>query len=437
MSRRFIPVAALVVAIVAVFLLLRGGTTYTVHARYVDAGQVVKGGLVQVGGRSIGKVGKITITPNGEANVELNISDAEYTPLHRGTTARIRTIGLSGVANRFIEITPGPDSGEKIPDGGVMTTAETRPIVDLDVLFNGLDDETRAHLQNIIKNGSQLFDGVTQEANSAFSYLAPALSESELLASELARDRVAVEKLLTTGATTASAFASRRSDITEGISATATTLRAVASEREALADSFAQAPKLLRRPGGVLGGLRQTLEEVRPAIREARPVTPRLAVVLRKLVPTARDTVPVLADTRALLPQLTRDLAGLPGLANNAVPALRSTTTSLISAEPIIDGLRPFVPDLVNGFFNGLGGRTASYYDANGHYGRISLQGGSATLSGLIGGIVGPLTDLDGGGLSTGNVARCPGGATGPAADNSNPYIPKRSICDPAHDLKQ
>jgi phospholipid/cholesterol/gamma-HCH transport system substrate-binding protein len=437
MSGRLLAFGALVAAAVIVAVLLMGGTSYTINARYVDAGQVVKGGLVEVGGRTIGKIAKIEITESGEANVELRISDAEYSPLHRGTTARIRTVGLSGVANRFIEITPGPDDAEKIPDNGVLSVAETYPIVDLDVLFNSLDGPTRDRLQRIIQNGSQLFDGVTNQANTAFSYLAPALSESEQLTEELTRDRLAVEKLLTTGATTATALASRRDDISQGIAATATTLKAVASEREALADSFARAPALLERPKGILGGLETTLNQVRPALREARPVTPRLAVVLRKLVPTARETVPVLAQTRSLLPQLTRDLNALPGLARNAVPALNSTTTSLISGEPVIDGLRPYIPDLVNGFFNGLGGRTAGYYDANGHYGRIALQGGSATLTGLLGGVLQNLVDLDAGGLSTGNVARCPGGAAGPADDGSSPFVDKPSICDPSHDQTQ
>lgn len=434
MTSRLVALGALMVAIVAVVAIVMGGSSYTVHARFVDAGQLVKGGLIEVGGRTVGKIGAIELADNGQADIELEITDPEYDPLRRGTIARVRTVGLSGVANRFVELTPGPATGAAIADGGTMSTAETRPIVDLDVLFNSLDPPTRERLQRIIKNGAQLFDGTAQDANSAFGYLAPALAQSDQLVQELARDRVAVDTLIRTGATTAGALAGERDDLRHGISSTATALRAVASEREALADSFRRAPELLDRPDGILGGLRQTVNQVRPALREARPVAPRLARVLRLLVPTARAAKPVLAQTRQLLPQLTRDLNGLRPLSRVAVPALRSTVTSLISAMPIVDGLRPYTPDLISGLGSGLG-RGAGYYDANGNFGRIPLEGGSTVLAGLLGGLAGsqnPSAD----GLRTGLTARCPGGAAEPAADKSNPFIENPDNCNPAHDKR-
>jgi phospholipid/cholesterol/gamma-HCH transport system substrate-binding protein len=344
----------------------------------------------------------------------------------------VRTVGLSGVANRYIELTPGPASGERIADGGVLTTAETRPIIDLDTFFNALDPQTRARLQRIIRNGSQVFAGSAEDANTAFGYLAPALAESDKLADEMSRDRFAVNKLITSGATTARALAERRTDITEGITATATTMRAIASERRALADALDRAPKLFNRADGILGGLRSTLVAIRPALREARPVAPELAGVLRRLVPVSRAARPVLEDTTAVLPALTTTLRGAPKLASVAVPALTSTTSALALSQPIIDGLLPYVPDLVGGLVNGFGGKQTGYYDANGNYGRISVQGGTATLTGGLGG--GALGSGLLPGYTTGHDARCPGGATEPADDGSNP-VNKTAYCDPADNL--
>ena len=431
MTSRLVAVVALAAGVIAVVVILSGGSSYTVNARFVDAGQLVKGGLVEVGGRTVGSIGEVTLAPNGIANVPLKITDSRYQPLRRGTVARVRTVGLSGIANRFVELTPGPSTGDKITDGAALSTAETRPIIDLDVLFNSLDPPTRGRLQRIIKNGAQLFDGTAQSANTAFGYLAPALTQSDALASELARDRVAVDRLVADGGTTASALAAERDDIRSGITTTATTLRAIASEREAVAHSLEKAPALLQRPDGILGGLRKTVTVVRPALREARPVTPRLARVLRLLVPTARDAVPVLSKTRRLLPQLDVDLRGLPPLAKVAVPALRSTTTSLIAAMPIVDGIRPYTPELIDGFFSGLG-RAAGYYDANGHFARIGLVGGSTALTGILSG--GNPAVVDSANLRRRLYDRCSGGAAEPAQDKSNPYIEDPSICDPADD---
>jgi phospholipid/cholesterol/gamma-HCH transport system substrate-binding protein len=429
---RLIAVVALAAAVVAVALIAFGSGSYTIHAQFLDAGQMVKGGLVEVGGRSVGKVTDVSLTDDGLADLKLEISDDEWKPLHRGTVARVRTVGLSGVANRFIELTPGPSTGARIPDGGVMTTAETRPIIDLDTFFDALDPKTRGRLQRIFKNGAKVFEGSARYANASFGYLAPLLSQSDRLLVELTRDRVAVSRLVRTGATTAGALADRRDDISRGIAATATTLSALASERDALADSLRKAPPLFNRADGLLGGVKTTLNALRPALREARPVAPRLTTVLRKLVPVSRAARPVVDDTNALLPRIVTALGRAPALATVAEPAITATTTTLNDAQPGIDGLLPYVPDLVGGLFNGFGGKQTGFYDANGNYGRISVQGGTESLAGILdGGRLGTEL-LDG--FSTGNTARGPGGATQPAEDGSSPWVVPN--CNPDHDVK-
>ena len=59
----------------------------------------------------------------------------------RCTRARrrsIRATSLSGIANRYIALTPGPNSNPKLPDGATLGTDKTTSIVDLDQLFNTL-----------------------------------------------------------------------------------------------------------------------------------------------------------------------------------------------------------------------------------------------------------------------------------------------------------
>jgi phospholipid/cholesterol/gamma-HCH transport system substrate-binding protein len=426
MTSRIIAVGALLAAVIAVVILVSGGAPYRIDARFVDAGQLVKGGLVEVGGRSVGSIEAIKISDNGLADVELKISDDTITPLRRGTLARIRTVGLTGVANRFVELEPGPSTGDVIPTGGILSTAETRGIVDLDVLLDALDPATRSRLQRIIRNGEDVFKGRAQAANDGLAYLNPALFQSAELARELVYDRAALEKLITNGATTVHALASRDDDITQGISSTATTLRAVASQREALADALHRAPALLNRPGGVLGSLRKTLEQARPALREARPVAPKLVAVLRELAPTARQARPVLEQVNTLLPPLRQGLRGLPATRDKAVPALRSTVRTLISLLPIVDGLRPYTPEVVNGVISGLGARAAGYFDANGHFARINVNQAPNAIAGS--GSIGQGI----GGFETHKTFRCPGGATDPADDKSNPYIETAGSCNPA-----
>ena len=89
---RIVALLALLAAVLVVgYVLLNGGSSYTVHARFQNAAQLVKGNLVQVSGVSIGKVTSIDLSPDGEADVTLKIDDASYTPLRRGTRARRRS----------------------------------------------------------------------------------------------------------------------------------------------------------------------------------------------------------------------------------------------------------------------------------------------------------------------------------------------------------
>jgi phospholipid/cholesterol/gamma-HCH transport system substrate-binding protein len=432
---RLVTLAAVLIGAVAVIVLLfTSGGSYIVHAHFVDAGQLVKGGRVEVAAQPIGSVKDIRLTDNNEADVVLKITNDEFRPLHRGTIATVRTIGLAGVANRVVELTPGPERQPEIPDGGVLTTSETRPFVDIDAVLNSLDPTTRQRLQSIIRNASKIYAGsASLAANQAFAYLNPAIGQTAALSEELARDQVSLERLIATSSTVASTLAGRRTDLAEGVTNTATALRAVASERAALEDALARAPDVIRHGSTTLRETRVALDVVRPALRELRPVAPRLAALLRQLVPTARHTEPVLAQLPDLLRKGRQALAGVPPLEPVAVPALHSATGALAKGAPFFAGLRPYAADLVNGLFNGFGGTTSGYYDANGHYARISAHGSPGQSNGV--NSLFPSGSLpSAAGYRTGITARCPGGAVEPAPDGSNPFIPDHTLCNPNDD---
>jgi hypothetical protein len=88
------------------------------------------------------------------------------------------------------------------------------------------------------------------------------------------------------------------------------------------------------------------------------------------------------------------------------------------------------VPDVVSGLTNGFGGTTSGYYDANGHYTRISFQGSVYSLND-VGSLV-QLPQINGlTGYRRGLTKRCPGAATQTAPDRSNPYIDRENFpCD-------
>src|SRR5437763_212236 len=179
--------ALAVAAVVVAVILLSGGSQHTYHLLFQNAGQLVKDDDVQVGGRRIGSVRKIELTNNNLARITIAV-DNDFAPLHEGTTAVIRATSLSGVANRYVALTPGPNSNRALQDGDTLGTDKTTAPVDLDQLFNTLDPKTRRGLQRVIQGTAAQYQGQGKQVQQAAKYFSPAISTSSRLVNELDRD---------------------------------------------------------------------------------------------------------------------------------------------------------------------------------------------------------------------------------------------------------
>jgi phospholipid/cholesterol/gamma-HCH transport system substrate-binding protein len=436
---RLLALAALAIAvIVVVVLLLTSGSSYTLNAEFLDAGQLVSGDLVTVGGHPVGSVGTPKLSPDGLAVIPLNISDSSITPLRKGTTATIGQLSLTGVSNRFVALNPG--AGAPIPTGGTLPSTQTRGIVDLDTLLTSLTPQVRNSLQRLIKSGAYLMSGSTpQSLNQAIHYFNPALSQSAALGAEVVADKFALERLVSSTAQVSSALASRDADLAGAVSNTAAVLREVASERTALEDSIARAPAVLSQGTGVLTDLNFALGVLNPTIKDLQPVAPRVTALLQNVVPAAAGAIPTVEGVSALVPSAEKELGQLPSVVAEAVPAIESLGKALPPLTPILAGIRPYTPDAVAGFFGGVGGYGGGYYDANGHYTRIGFEAGPGSFAGLLallGGNVSTLPPFDG--TRFGVLSPCPGGAVEASPNRGNPWnnpdvLPATgSVCNPA-----
>jgi phospholipid/cholesterol/gamma-HCH transport system substrate-binding protein len=427
---------ALLIAVVAVVLVLSGGgRSYTVNAEFSDAGQIVSGDLIEIGGLQVGRVSDVKLTPNGLADLVLNITDPSLEPLHAGTVATVALVGLAGEANRVITLQPGPRTNPAIRNGGVLPETSTRGVVDLDQLLNTLTPRTRHNLQQLIAQGAHVVSPPAgRQFNAALRFLDPAFSQTAQLGRDLVSDRAGLQQLLTSTASLAAALAPRAGDITGAVSNTAATLSQVASQSAALSDALQRAPAVFGQLRGVLGDTDYGLGAIEPALRDLRPVAAPAASLLRALSPVASNALPAITAIRALLPQARAALEAVVPVAREAVPALKSVAAGIGPLLGVVEGLRPYMPDLIGGFFQGVTGNSGGGYDANGHYVRASpVAGQGGGLTALLPSLA-PLPVLS---PRTGLNDRCPGGATAPAFDLSNPWIPPglSSICNPRQDV--
>ncbi len=448
-AARLVALLALATAVgVVLVVLITGGSTYVVHARFYDAGQLVRGDLVTVGGHQVGSIGSIALAPNGLADIELDISDQSIAPIHADSIATIGQLSLTGVANRFVGLQLS-GGGPAIRSGGTLPLTQTRGIVDLDTLLDSLTPRVRTQIDELIKTGAYFVRQPTAAQLNQFElYLNPAFAQSTQLISQVLADKFSLDRLVASTARIATALAAHNADLSGAVTNTAAVLREIAGQRTALQDTLVRAPGVLHQATGVLTDVNFTLGKLNPVLTDLQPVAPRLATLLRKVVPVARNAIPTIEGVQALVPSAEVALRALPPVVAEANPAVTSLTKALKSIFPILAGLRPYGPDTVAGFFNGVGGASGGGYDANGHYLKalLAVQAGGDTLTGLLnflgsllGKTTGAVVGLNG---RNGLLAPCPGGGGQPAWDNSNPWnnpdVPKATgtLCTPADNQK-
>ena len=420
--------------------MLAGSDAYSVKATFQTAGQLVKGNEVQVGGKAVGKVTSIDLTDDAQAEIEMEI-DSDFEPLHEGTHAVIRVGSLSGIAGRYVSITPGPNNNEEIPDGGRIDADDTTTPVDLDQLFNTLDPKTRKGLQEIVQGGATQYDGVSKQANEAAKYFNPALSSASRLTSELVRDDDQFEHFIVETASVVNAISQRRDDLASLVSNANTTAKAIGDENAALARALGLLPPTLRKANTTFVNLRAALGDLDVLVAESKPATKDLAPFFRALRPLVHEAKPTIEDLRLLIKRRgeDNDLIELtkkqPRLAQVASVAFPRSIKALEKSQPVVEYIRPYTPDFA-GWLTKFG-QGASNYDAHGHFARIQpmFNPFSITSVPLLGQVLTPTqnaTRLEG--LETTQSFRCPGGATQPPPDGSAPWRDTDGSvdCDPS-----
>jgi phospholipid/cholesterol/gamma-HCH transport system substrate-binding protein len=433
-TTRLLAASALgIVVLVVAYLVFSGGEGSDYKLEFAEAGQLVRGDQVQVGGVPVGSVTDVALTHDFKARVTIHLGSLR---LHEGTTAVVRVPSLATVANRYIALTPGPNNGRRLSAGATLPVSATKEVVDLDQLFNTLNPKTRTGLQKVIQGFAEQYAGAGHALAVSTEYLPPALSATDHFFAELVRDQPTFTSFLVETAKAVTTIGARSAQLTDLIENANTTFQAIGSQQSALARGLRKLPVALRQGSRTFADLPSAFAALTKLVNASKPTSKPLATFfprLRSLLETA--TTPVenlsLAFSR---PGPNNDLTdwalALPGLARALTTASPSTVTALRETVPITALFGPYSPDL-QGTLRTFGQATA-YYDANGHYARIAPLFPDFKL-----GANNNLTPAASApqaleGLKTGQLRRCPGAATQAAADGSSPFTGGELLsCDP------
>jgi phospholipid/cholesterol/gamma-HCH transport system substrate-binding protein len=444
--RRLALAALLLVAVALAWVLLRSHP-HEYRLVFPSAGQLVKGDVVRIGGTAAGTVKSVGLSDDDQAQIDISIKDS-YGRLHEGTTAIIRAEGLTGVASRYVDVSPASETRPVLDDGALIHGDKTTSLVEIDQLFDSLDAPTRDGLAGFIKGAASWYDGKAPAANASAKQIPKALAELTAVADEITSDSATFERFLTETGDALGKVADHRTQLTELISNTRETTAALGSDTSSLADALHAVPEALDRGSDTFVSLRPALGDLRKLTDATQANTKQLAPFLEQLTPVLQESDPAFANLRKMFAR--------PGEANDLLDALRelpalgkltdrtfpSGTKALKEGTPIFSFARPYVPDLTS-WIRGFDSAAATY-DANGHYVRTLPVFNAYTFTDDgDGGHLTPRPASERGtnpALTNNNLRRCPG-ASGPApADKSAPFVDDGDLaapdCDPSQSVR-
>ena len=259
---RAAAIGSLIVAIIAVGVLMfgsGGGTEYTVHLQ--SANQLVKGNEVKVGGLAIGEITDIKLSEDNQADVKVTINDEDFAPLHEGTDGDgARDLAALGRQPLHLAARPARTTRPRCrraassrptrrPTRSTSTSCSTR--------------STRRRARACSRRSRDSRPGTRARATTSsktFKYLGPSLGNFTRVMQELGRDQKTFTDLVVQGARATSAIASRRDDLADA-----------GLEREHVRARDRRGERVLRpRARGFPGGARGGQQDVREPARRAR-----------------------------------------------------------------------------------------------------------------------------------------------------------------------
>jgi phospholipid/cholesterol/gamma-HCH transport system substrate-binding protein len=424
---RIAVIAVLAAAVIALALvILSGGSEHKYSLLFQNASQLVPDNQVLIGGQPVGSVENIELTGDNLAKVVVSVSQE----LHEGTTATIRATSLSGVANHYVSISPGPNSSPALAEGATLGLASTTTPVDIDQFFNTFPAPVRRGLAQFIQGNAGVYAGRGKDANRTFKYLGVGFNRAGAFVHDLNADEHLFARFLVSSGRLGTAVSERSTELASAIANANAAFGAIASQNTALDQSLKLLPPTFRQANTTFVNLRAALDDVEPLIDTSKTATKELAPFLSELRPVLSKAVPVFKNLRLTVRRkgFANDsaelLAALPAVEQRAGRAFPHAEGAISAFQPNLDFIRAYTPDLFNGFAKL--GQASAPYDGNGHYVRASLTDlnlfkfneGSRELEPIA-----PSEQYDPFGTSAGVKRRCPGGGAPPAGDGSNPFV--------------
>lgn len=330
MRRVLAAVAVAVAAVVAMGVQGESpGDGYRVRAIFDTAAFIVPGEDVKIAGVRVGKIDKLSVTPDYKAAVEFTIEEPGYQDFRKDATCGIRPQSLIG--EQFIEcnLTEPRGTGDPVQpplpeteDGfRLLPVEQTRTSVALDLIGNVNRLPVRQRLTLILNELGIAVAGRGEDINEVIRRAAPALTETQKLLELIADQNEVLTQLAVDSDRILEPLARERREITGFIEASSDVAEATVERSAALEANFERLPTFLR--------------EIRPTMDRLTEFSDQAIPLARDLLGGAQDINELIARTGPFSEAATPALTRLGEVGDPGIPALRASL-------PIVRDLRRF-----------------------------------------------------------------------------------------------
>jgi phospholipid/cholesterol/gamma-HCH transport system substrate-binding protein len=238
MSRRWVALALAATASLPVLAGCgRSGTTVT--ATFEDAGDLQSRGSVQVADVRVGQIGKISLTKDFHAQVQLKLNPGVQVP--RDSNAVLRTTSLLG--EKFVELRPNgaPNKAPYFRDGDVIPRSRSVEAPELEFVADqaviAVGAVVASDVATIIDTGAQAFSGRGPVLRSL-------IDELSTISATLASRTEAIGRIIDGFDVTATALADGNGEIDGLLTNLAETTRILAENRDRAIKAIAELSRL-------------------------------------------------------------------------------------------------------------------------------------------------------------------------------------------------
>jgi phospholipid/cholesterol/gamma-HCH transport system substrate-binding protein len=292
---------------------------------------------VRISGVSVGKVKSISLADDGHADVTIEL-DSQFAPVPDDTRAILRQKTLLGES--YVELTPGMQTDDPLPEGGTLAPARVSDAVQLDEVFQTFNERTREAFQVWMQSQAAALEGRGADLGHAIAELGPFAESAERALRTLDSQRLAVRRLVSSGGTVFQALSERQGQLRGLIQNSDTVFTTIADRNQALADTFRILPTFQRES-------RLTLNRLHAFAVKSDPV-------VQQLRPAVRELSPTFEAVGESAPELQRFFSGLRGTikaSRRGAPALRRVLDDdlpplLARLGTTVDGQAPFLAEL-------------------------------------------------------------------------------------------